>query len=89
MLKTILKYLRRTKDQFLTNWGSKVKLKGYVGFQKDIDEAKFSLGYVFTLNGGVVSWKSSKQGNIADSTTEAGYIAASEATKEAIWMKIS
>ena len=34
-----------------------------------------------------MSWKSSKQTNTADSTTEAEYIAASEAGKEAVWMR--
>ncbi|KAJ9544958.1 LOW QUALITY PROTEIN: hypothetical protein OSB04_024665 [Centaurea solstitialis] len=44
-------------------------------------------GYVFTLNGGAISWKSSKQDTIADSTTEADYIAASDAAKEAVWLR--
>jgi hypothetical protein len=34
-----------------------------------------------------VSWKSSKQDTIADSTTEAEYIAASEAAKETVWIR--
>ena len=42
---------------------------------------------MFTLNGGAVSWKSSKQETTADSTIEAEYIAAAEAAKEAVWMK--
>ncbi|KAM1420933.1 hypothetical protein ACFX2I_003246 [Malus domestica] len=44
-------------------------------------------GYVFTLNGGAVSWKSKKQDVIVDSTTEAEYVTAVEAGKEAFWMK--
>ena len=35
-----------------------------------------------------MSWRSSKQDTVADSTTEVEYIAASDAAKEAIWIKI-
>ena len=41
---------------------------------------------MFCLNGGAVSWKSSKQETVANSTTEAEYIVAGMAAKEAIWM---
>ena len=34
-----------------------------------------------------MSWRSMKQSSIADSTMEAEYIAASEAAKEAVWLK--
>ncbi|KAJ9566613.1 hypothetical protein OSB04_002579 [Centaurea solstitialis] len=56
-------------------------------FQTDRDDFRSQSGYVFTLNGGAISWKSSKQDKIADSTTEAEYIAASDATKEAAWLR--
>jgi len=42
---------------------------------------------VFCLNGGAMSWKSSKQETIVDSKTEAEHIAASNATKEAVWIR--
>jgi hypothetical protein len=42
---------------------------------------------VFCLNGGAVSWKSSKQEIVVDSTTEAEYVAASSAAKEAVWIR--
>ncbi|KAL0345640.1 UNVERIFIED_CONTAM: Retrovirus-related Pol polyprotein from transposon TNT 1-94 [Sesamum radiatum] len=51
------------------------------------DDAKSQSGFVSRLNGGVVAWKSSKQDTTTDSTTEAVYIEASEAAKEAVWMK--
>ena len=35
-----------------------------------------------------MSWRSSKQDIVVDSTTEAEYIAASDAAKEAVWIKI-
>ncbi|KAL0278074.1 UNVERIFIED_CONTAM: Retrovirus-related Pol polyprotein from transposon TNT 1-94, partial [Sesamum radiatum] len=56
-------------------------------FQSDDDDAKSQSGFVFKLNGVVVAWKSSKQDTTADSTMEAEYMAASEAAKEAVWMK--
>ena len=34
-----------------------------------------------------MSWRSSKQDTLADSTTEAEYIAASDTAKEAVWIK--
>ena len=88
-VKNILKYLRRTKDLFLIYGGGDLQLDGYTDsdFQSDIDDRKSTSGYVFICNGGAVSWKSSKQSTTADSTTEAEYIAASDAAKEAVWIK--
>ena len=34
-----------------------------------------------------MSWRSSKQNTVADSTMEAEYIDASDAAKEAVWIK--
>ena len=86
MVKNILKYLRRSKNIFLVYGGSDLKLEAYSdsSFQSDPDDSKSISGYVFTLNNGAVSWKSTKQQTVADSTTEAEYIAVSEATKEAV-----
>jgi hypothetical protein len=89
-VKRILKYLRRTKDLFLVYGGDKkIVVKGYIdaSFVTNPDDSKSQLGYVFTLNGGVFSWKSSKQGTIAKSTKEVEYITASEAAKEGVWIK--
>ncbi|KAJ9562957.1 hypothetical protein OSB04_008117 [Centaurea solstitialis] len=90
-VKNILKYMRRTKEMFLVFGGSEdeISVTGYsdASFQTDRDDFKSQSGYVFTLNGGAISWKSSKQDTIADSTTEAEYIAASDAAKEAVWLR--
>ncbi|KAL4386545.1 hypothetical protein GQ457_09G016870 [Hibiscus cannabinus] len=75
---------------FLVYGGAEeLRIKGYTdaSFQTDKDDSRSQLGFVFCLNGGVVSWKSSKQDTVADSTTEAEYIAASEAAKKAVWIK--
>ena len=64
-------------------------ISGYtdVGFQSDLDDFRSQSGFVFCLNEGVVSWRSSKQDTVADSTTEVEYIAASDVAKEAVWIK--
>ena len=42
---------------------------------------------MFCLNGDAISWRSSKQDTVADSTTESEYIAASDAVKKVVWLK--
>ena len=88
-VKNILKYLRRTKDVFLIYGDGDRIVSGYTdaSFQSDRDDSKSQLGYVFTLNGSAVSWKSSKQETIADSITESECIIASKAAKETVWIK--
>ena len=57
--KNILKYLKTTKDMFLVYGDVKeLVVNGYVdaSFDTDPDDSKSQNGYVFTLNGGAVSW---------------------------------
>nr|GEV27248.1 Gag-Pol polyprotein [Tanacetum cinerariifolium] len=52
----------------------------------DLDGSKSTTGYVFTLSGEIVSWVSKLQSVVAMSITE--YVAATQASKEAVWLKI-
>ncbi|KAH7295960.1 hypothetical protein KP509_26G001200 [Ceratopteris richardii] len=53
---------------------------------RDVDTRKSTSGYVYILAGGAISWCSRLQRIVALSTTEAEYISATEASKEAIWL---
>ncbi|GJT42439.1 retrotransposon protein, putative, ty1-copia subclass [Tanacetum coccineum] len=57
------------------------------GYLTDADDLKSQNGYVFVLNRGVVDWKSAKQSIFATSSVEAEYIAAYDASKEAVWVR--
>eukprot|EP00253_Pinus_taeda_P029548 PITA_29548 len=53
----------------------------------DLNQRRFTSGYVFNLFGGVVSWMSKKQSMVALSTTESEYMEATHASKEAVWLQ--
>ncbi|KAL3846133.1 hypothetical protein ACJIZ3_003536 [Penstemon smallii] len=57
-------------------------------FAGDLDKSKSTTCYVFTLAGGAVSWVSKLQSIVAISTMEAEYVAATQASKEAIWLQM-
>jgi hypothetical protein len=55
-------------------------------FAGDIDTRKSTTGYVSTFSGGAITWASQRQQSVSLSTTEAEFVAASQAAKEAIWL---
>ncbi|KAK9033664.1 hypothetical protein V6N11_049850 [Hibiscus sabdariffa] len=77
-----LSYALSMTSRYQANSGEgeeELRIKGYTdaSFQTDKDYSRSQSGFVFCLNGGTVSWKSSKQDTVADSTTEAEYVSAS------------
>ena len=56
-------------------------------FGGDVDTRRSTTGYIFSLYGGPISWRSSLQPITALCTTEAEYIKLTEAAKEVIWLK--
>ena len=56
-------------------------------FAGDIDDRKSTSSYVFTLAGGAISWKSSKQTVTASSTIYAEFVACYEASGQVKWLK--
>ncbi|GKV14795.1 hypothetical protein SLEP1_g25613 [Rubroshorea leprosula] len=80
-VKWIFRYLRGTTKLCLTFGQTEPILKGYTDADMagDLDNRKSISGYLFTFAGGAVSWQSKLQKCVALSTTEAEYIAATEA----------
>ena len=62
---------------------------GYVDsdYAGDLDKRRLTIGYVFAMAGGPVSWRSNLQSTIALSSTETEYMAVTEAVKEVIWLQ--
>ena len=88
-MKWILRYLRGTTNQALCFGDSSIDLQGYVDADMigDRDNRRSTTGYVFTVGGTAVSWVSKIQSVVALSTTEAEYVATTDASKEMIWLQ--
>ena len=71
-----------------SKYSAHAHLVGYVdsNYANDRDSRKSTTSYMFTFCGSCISWKSQLQHIVALSTTEAEYIATTEAFKEALWL---
>ena len=67
-----------------TNSDYKIARYSDSDFAGDLDRRSSLTGYTFTLSGSTISWKATLQSTITLSTTEAEYMAVTEAVKEAI-----
>lgn len=85
----VLKYLRFTRDYGLHYTRYPAVLEGYsdANWISNVKDSKSHSGYVFTLGGAAVSWKSSKQTVIARSTMESEFIALDKCGEEAEWLR--
>lgn len=85
-LKRVVRYLKHTKDvKLVYRCDSESPLSGFVDADWANDR-KSTSGYLFKVYGNIVCWSSKKQGLVAKSSSEAEYVAASEAASEAIWL---
>ncbi|MCO5567257.1 hypothetical protein L7F22_020946 [Adiantum nelumboides] len=87
-VKGVLRYLNGTKDRCICFGKGKLSVVGYTDadYAGDLDKRRSTSGYLYTFTGGAISWLSRLQSCVMLSTTEAEYVAASEACKEAIWL---
>jgi hypothetical protein len=89
--KRVLRYLKGTLDLGLT---FKHRLDEPIVFgysdsdwAGDTETRKSTSGYAFFVAGGLVSWKSKRQSIVTLSSTEAEYVALTEALQEAAWLR--
>eukprot|EP00253_Pinus_taeda_P033858 PITA_33858 len=88
--KRILHYVRGTV-QFGIHYSAEESplLVGFTDsdWAGDPDDRKSTVGYVFTLGSGPITWACKKQAAISLSSAEAEYRGAVEASKEALWLR--
>jgi hypothetical protein len=90
-VKRILKYLKGTFNYGLI-YDSSVKLKlcGYsdADYAGDTTTRRSTSGSIFMMTNGIVAWCSQRQKSVALSTTEAEYVALSQAVQELTWLTL-
>src|ERR1700760_4985231 len=87
--KHMLRYLKGTRNLCLT-YGGDEPLTGYSdsSWGDNLDDRHSTAGYIWTLAGGAVCWRSKKQPTVAGSSVEAEYQAASDSARQAKWLRI-
>lgn len=86
--KRVLRYIKGTDHYCLTYRSGNSSLKGFADADWGgcINDRRSFTGYVFHFCGCPISWESRKQRTVALSTTEAEYVAITDAAKEAIYL---
>ncbi|KAG7302557.1 hypothetical protein JYU34_002203 [Plutella xylostella] len=87
--KRVLRYLKGTINHCLTFEKNGLSLTAYVDadWAASAVDRKSYTGYVFKIGNNLVSWESRKQKTVALSSTEAEYMALSDACKEALFIR--
>jgi len=88
--KRVLRYLKATQDfGIMYTQVDNFSLIGYSDSYCDGDKEirVCTSRYAMSLGSGAISWRSHKQSIPADSTVEAEYVVAVEATKEIVWLR--
>ena len=96
-VKLVIRYLKGTKDAKLIlgkggtltweelDYQSHSGMQGYSDANGNSQEHCHAIsGYVFCIDGKVISWNSRKKALVSLSTTESEYVAMTHATKEAL-----
>jgi hypothetical protein len=86
----VLKYLKGTQSYGIKYFKvSDFHLTGYsdCDFDGDKEHGVSTSGYLMNLGSATITWRSRKQSVLVDSTIEAEYVAAAQATKEIIWLQ--
>ena len=80
----IFTYIRGTLDFGIRLGSSDDLLTGWfdASYADDVVDRHSTCGYIFLYKGSPVSWRSKKQSMVALSSTEAEYVAITEAAKE-------
>jgi Reverse transcriptase (RNA-dependent DNA polymerase) len=93
-VKRVFRYLKGTRELWLTFGNNTCDAShshdfiGYADADGSMQEDRHAIsGYAFLIDGGAVSWSSKRQEIIVLSTTEAEYVAATHAAKEALWLR--
>ena len=90
LTKHVLSYLKGTADLRLRFDGARAEgLHGYSdsSYGDQPDDYHSTSGYVFLLSGAAISWSSRKQKTVAQSTTQAEYMALADAANQAAWYR--
>ena len=88
--KRVLKYLQGSKSLgLLLGSHNQNLLEGYCDANYGSCEVtrRSTTGYLFTFSGSLISWQTKLQKTVATSTTEAEYMAAAAAAKEALYLR--
>eukprot|EP00253_Pinus_taeda_P012892 PITA_12892 len=92
-VKVVFRYLRGISDYGLCYQGRPgldrlLDILRFVdaNWAGDLDQRRSTIGYVFSLFGGVISWMSKKQFIVALSNTETKYMETTHASKEVVWL---
>ena len=91
-MKQVLRYLRGSLAYGLSFSRSTTKIPKLIGYSEishneDPDDGKSTTGHIFYLGDSPISWCSQKQDTVALSSCEAGFMAGTEAARQAIWLQ--